>query len=173
MKKTKYLPLVAVMITVLAVAGAAGAEDLCPMIEISSVEQPEIFNVSKYSATATTDLKIHVIFPDAFKEDHVISLKFQTPAGHLYRQIDVPVTHEVGRQGTQTVRLPGYPYPVTVAVPEISRIAGQVAPSIEVRLPVGGTSIATSSLFGMWQVNGMIDGVEKRCFRPVSFGIVQ
>ena len=173
MKTTKYLPLALMLLGAVAFAGAAGAEDLCPRIEISSVEQPEIFDMPKYSATKTTDLKVHVVFPDQFKEDHVISLKFRTPAGHLYRQIDVPVTHEVGRQGTQTVRLPGYPYPVEVAVPEISRIAGQVAPSIEVRLPVGGTSIATSSLFGQWQVTGMIDGLEQRCFRPVSFGIVQ
>lgn len=167
------LSLALVMIAVAAISGVAGAEDLCPRIEISSVEQPEVFDMPKYSATKTTDLKIHVVFPDAFKEDHVISLRFHTPAGHLYRQIDVPVTHEVGRQGTQTVRLPGYPYPVEVKAPEISRVAGESIPSVEVRFPVGGTSIATSSLFGRWQVSGMIDGVELRCFRPVSFGIVQ
>ncbi len=173
MKIMKYVPLIAVMVAAVATAGVVGAEDLCPRFEISSVEEPDVFNHAKYSAVKTTDLRVHVVLPDTFKEEHVISLKFYTPAGHLYRQIDVPVTPEIGREGTQTRRLPGYPYPVTVAVPEITRVAGELAPSIEVRFPVGGTSIVTSSLYGMWRVNGMVDGVELRCFRPMSFGIGQ
>ena len=173
MKRMKYVPLIALMIAAVATAGVAGAEDLCPRFAISSVEEPDVFDIGKFSAVKTTDIKVHVVFPTTFKEEHVISLKFFTPAGHLYRQIDVPVTPEIGREGTQSRRLPGYPYPVTVAVPEVRRVAGELAPSIEVRFPVGGTSIATSSLFGMWRVNGMVDGVELRCFRPMTFGIGQ
>ena len=174
MKISKFVPLIVVMVAVLASAGWAGAgESVCPRFAISSVEEPDVFDIGKYSAVKTTDIKVHVIFPTEFKEEHVISLKFFTPAGHLYRQIDVPVTPEIGREGTQSRRLPGYPYPVTVAVPEVRRVEGELAPSIEVRFPVGGTSIVTSSLYGMWRVNGMVDGVELRCFRPMSFGIGQ
>ena len=119
MKMTKYVSLIAVLMAVVTTAGwLSAAESICPRFAISSVEEPDVFNVAKYSAVKTTDLKIHVVLPDQFKEEHVISLKFFTPAGHLYRQIDVPVTPEIGREGTQTRRLPGYPYPVTVAVPE-------------------------------------------------------
>ena len=173
MRVMKYISLIAVLAAVVLTSGMAGAEDLCPRFAISSVEEPEVFDVAKYSVVKTTDIKVHVVFPTAFKEEHVISLKFFTPAGHLYRQIDVPITPEIGREGTQSRRLPGYPYPVTVAVPEVRRVAGELVPSIEVRFPVGGTSIATSSLFGMWRVNGMVDGVELRCFRPMNFDIGQ
>lgn len=171
MKSTKYVPVIVMVAAVVAMAGGAGAEDLCPRFAISSVEEPDVFDVGKYSAVETTDIKVHVVFPAEFKEEHVISLKFFTPAGHLYRQIDVPVTPEIGREGTQSRRLPGYPYPVTVAVPEVRRVEGELAPSIEVRFPVGGTSIVSSSLYGMWRVNGMVDGRELRCFRPMSFGL--
>ncbi len=174
MKITKYVPLIVVMVAVLASAGWAGAgESVCPRFAISSVEEPDVMDIGKYSAVNTTDIKVHVVFPTQFKEEHVISLLFYTPAGHLYRQIDVPVTPEIGREGTQSRRLPGYPYPVTVAVPEVDRAVSATSPSIEVRFPVGGTSILTSSLYGMWRVNGMVDGVELRCFRPMSFGIGQ
>ncbi len=173
MKIIKYVLLIAVMVAVVASAGWAGAEDLCPRFAISSVEEPDLFDVGKYSAVKTTDIKVHVVLPTPFKEEHVISLKFFTPAGHLYRQIDVPLTPEIGREGTQSRRLPGYPYPVTVVAPEVRRIEGELTPSIEVRFPVGGTSIVTSSLYGMWRVNGMVDGVELRCFRPMTFGIGQ
>lgn len=174
MKLMKIGSLIVLVSAVLMTAGwVNAAEEVCPRFAISSVEQPDVFDVAKYSAVETTDIKVHVILPTDFKEEHVISLKFYTPAGHLYRQIDVPVTPEIGREGTETRRLPNYPYPVTVAVPEIRRVAGETVPSIEVGFPVGGTSIQSNSLYGMWRVNGMVDGVELRCFRPMSFGIGQ
>ncbi len=164
----------AMAIVVISASWVDAGEGLCPRLLISSVEEPDVFDVATYSAVETTDIKIHVVFPEQFKEEHVISLKFYTPAGHLYRQIDVPVAPEVGREGaSQTRRLPGYPYPVTVAVPEMRRVAGESVPSIEVRFPVGGTSIVSSSLYGTWRVTGMADGVERRCFRPMTFGIVE
>lgn len=174
MKLTKTFSLIAlVSVAMLGAGWVNAAEEVCPRFAISSVEQPEVFDVAKYSAVKTTDIKVHVIFPTEFKEEHVISLKFYTPAGHLYRQIDVPVTAEIGREGIETRRLPNYPYPVTVAVPEIRRVAGETVPSIEIGFPVGGTSIQSNSLYGMWRVNGMVDGVELRCFRPMNFGIAQ
>ena len=174
MKRMKYVPLVALMVAVLASAGwAVAGESICPGLAISSVEQPSDFDVLKFSAVETTDVIVHVVLPQAFKEEHVISLKFFTPAGHLYRQIDVPITPDIGSRTVESRRLPGYPYPVRVAVPEVRRVAGETAPTVEVRFPVGGTSIVTSSLYGMWRVNGMVDGVELRCFRPLEFGIGQ
>lgn len=173
MKKYSTLLLFAVAAILIAAAGTAdAAEGLCPVFSISSVEQPEEFAAIKYSVVETTDIKVHIAFPEQFQEEHVISLKFYTPSGHLFRQMDVPVTPDIGREGpAQTRRLPGYPYPVTVAVPEVKRVDGESVPSIEVRFPVGGTSIESSSLFGTWRVNGMVDGVERRCFRPAVFAI--
>ncbi len=174
MRKTHYVGLLVAMGAMLATAGWAGAgESICPSLAISSVEQPADFGVLKFSAVETTDIIVHVVLPQTFKEEHVISLKFTTPAGHLYRQIDVPITPDIGSRTVESRRLPGYPYPVRVAVPEVRRVAGDTAPTIEIHLPVGGTSIVTSSLYGMWRVNGMVDGVELRCFRPLSFGIGQ
>jgi len=174
MRNTQHLGLIAVTVAILAFAGWAGAaESICPSLAISSVEQPSDFGALKFSAVETSDIIVHVVLPQTFKEEHVISLKFFTPAGHLYRQIDVPITPDIGSRTVESRRLPGYPYPVTVAVPEVRRVAGDTAPTVEIHLPVGGTSIVTSSLYGMWRVNGMVDGVELRCFRPLEFGIGQ
>ena len=174
MREMKCCVVIAAMIAVGALAGSAdAAESICPRFAISTVEQPGVFDIGKYSAVETSDIIVHVVLPQTFKEEHVISLKFFTPAGHLYRQIDVPITPDIGSRTVESRRLPGYPYPVTVAVPEVRRVAGETAPTVEVHLPVGGTSIVTSSLYGMWRVNGFVDGVELRCFRPISFGIGQ
>ena len=153
-------------------AGIAGAgETICPKLEISSIERPNDFDSRKFSAVETTDVVVHVVLPQDFKEEHVVSLKFYTPRGHLYRQMDVPVSAKIGSRDVESRKLPGYPYPVTVENPQVRRVAGETAPEVQVRFPVGGTSIVTSSLYGMWRVVALIDGVEQRCVRPLNFGI--
>ena len=110
-------------------AGIAGAgETICPKLEISSIERPNDFDSRKFSAVETTDVVVHVVLPDAYKEEHVISLRFFTPRGHLYRQIDVPISAEIGSRAVESRRLEGYPYPVTVENPQVRRVAGETAP---------------------------------------------
>ena len=151
---------------------ADAAEQICASFEVSSVEAPQTFGVGKYSAVATSDIIVHVVFPQTFKEDHVITLRFSTPNRHLYREIDVPIA-PAGTRLPGTRRLANYPYPVEVKVPEEQRINGETVASVQVRFPVGGTSIATSSLYGAWTVNGLIDGKETRCFRPLTINIFE
>jgi len=167
--------IVLVSLAVIGFSGVAvthGAEEICASFEVSSVEAPQTFGVGKYSAVATSDIIVHVVFPQTFKEDHVITLRFSTPNRHLYREIDVPIAPE-GTRAPGTRRLANYPYPVEVKVPENQKINGETVTSVQVRFPVGGTSIATSSLYGAWTVNGLIDGKETRCFRPLTIHIFE
>lgn len=172
---TRVKLMVGLMVLGAAATGAfAEVPNFCPEMAISSVEQPNVVDNPKFSVVKTTDLKIHVTFPQGMTDEHIITLKFVTPKGHVYQQMDIPVSPDPVREGgSATRRIPGYPYPVEVAVPELSRIGTESVPAIEVGFPVGGTSIATSSLYGAWRIEPLVDGVLLRCFPPKNFGLVK
>ena len=152
---------------------AEAAEHMCATFEVSSVESPQPVGTGDFSAVKTSDIIVHVVFPDEFKEEHVITVRFQTPNQHLYRVIDVPIA-PLGTRAPGTRKLPDYPYPVEVKVPtETKDVSGETVVSVQIRFPVGGTSIVTSSLYGEWHVTGLIDGRELRCFRPLTINIFE
>ncbi|MCD4749528.1 MAG: hypothetical protein K8R59_09145 [Thermoanaerobaculales bacterium] len=147
---------------------AEAADGICARFEVSSVEKPTPREGGKFSAVKTTDLIVHVLFQDEIKEELVVTLRFYTPNRHLYREMDIPIAPS-GTRAPGKRTLPNYPYPVEVKVPNTTRPGGE--PAIEVRFPVGGTSIVSSSLYGTWTVSGLINGKELRCFRPLTITI--
>lgn len=145
----------------------------CPRVVVGSVEHPGDLAVNRFSAVKTTDLVFHVMFTGEVAKDHVVTLNVYTPHGHLYRRLDVPVSPERGNAPTGTRRLAGYPYPVKVEAPVQRTVDGKSYAVVDVPLPVAGTSIVTSSLYGRWEVEVVMDGARQPCPDRTQFYIVQ
>ena len=112
----------------------------------------------EFSASQILDLEFQVLFPPSLKGTHQLELRVMTPKGHLYQSLSVPfsgqnVSEDEGHQsrGRRTRQ---------------SRTLAAKA-----TLPVGGTTIVTSSLYGKWSVEAYLDGAQKTCAPPQSFVI--
>ncbi len=120
---------------------------VCEAIAVTSREAPK--RRGSFSATKILDLQLGAILRSRIAGEHVLSLKVYTPKGHLYQQIDVPF------HGSAVGATRGRGYQVSA------------------RLPVAGTSIMTSSLYGQWKVAPHLDGSPKACGKAVLFTITQ
>jgi hypothetical protein len=155
----------------------------CLAVAVSSPETPSA-RVS-FSATRILDLQLGTVLRSRISGEHVLNLKVYTPKGHLYQQFDVPfrgsgvgtaggVASEVSEAGPRMRRVDGYPQ----LLPEQDLVAartpsGQRGYRVSARLPVAGTSIMTSSLYGKWKVVPYIDGDVKPCGAATAFSITQ
>jgi hypothetical protein len=78
--------------------------------------------------------------------------------------LEVPLA--VGGAAAGARAMSGYPHPVE----EVALRLLDGPPTVEVTFPVGGTTIATSGLYGAWQVEAeIVDG--RRCHDPAGFSI--
>lgn len=82
------------------------------------------------------------------------TLTFRTPGGFIYQQMEVPFRwHASGEGVEESLRIPGYPFPVTPAVTKKDAARGRPPVSTLLSLPpllVGGTAIQHGGLFGKW-----------------------
>jgi len=147
----------------------------CPTVVVSGVENPLDMSRNRFSAVATSDLVFHVMFPQEVDREAVVTLKVYTPRGHLYRTLDVPVKppKTQGPTGTETRRLPGYPYPVRVETPRNVSYNGRSYQTVDVSFPVAGSAIVTSSLYGRWSVEVHMNGASSPCPERTEFDIIQ
>ena len=143
----------------------------CPQVVVSAVETPAQLSRNRFSATHTTDLVFHVLFHGKLDKDHVITLKIYTPHGHLYQKLDVPAAPRKGNTPMGARRLTGYPYPVRIKAPHSVKYNNGLYDAVDVRSPVAGSTIMTSSLYGRWKAELLLDG--KLCPHRTYFFIVQ
>lgn len=156
----------------------------CVALAVSSAEAPK--SRVSFSATRILDLQFGALLRSRISGEHVLNLKVYTPKGHLYQQIDVPFrggtvsaasdarATTASEAGPRMRKVEGYPQ----ALPEQDLVAartptGQRGYQVSARLPVAGTSIMTSSLYGKWRIVPHIDGSLKACGAPTVFSIKQ
>ncbi len=142
----------------------------CATILVSGQDSATTW-ATKFSANKTTDLVFSVLFPKAFKGDHLLELRFLTPGGNLYRSMAVPVASSDKVAGERAV--PGYPRPLPEKVPSPMTYNKTSYLKVAIALPVGGTDIVTNSLYGWWKVEARLDGDTSPCSAPVSFAVGQ
>ena len=174
------LHLIAAGIVALALLPAAAtAGELCTGIEVRSgslifgdgFESGDLSAWSagdvRFQATRILDLDFEVRFAGGFTGDHVLHLKLLTPKGHHYQTLTAPVA-TAARAGAMR-RVEGYPRPlkVRVARPARGRTAGETA--VVQQLPVAGTSIVASALYGTWTVTAYLDDATEACGPAASF----
>ncbi len=120
----------------------------------------------RFSATRVLDLELLTRFADDFTGDHLLRLKLLTPKGHHYQTLTVPVATAAEQNARR--RVAGFPRPLAVRLAD--PVAGEgSAPVVAVPLPVAGTAIVTSSLYGRWTVEAFVDDEPAACAAAVFY----
>lgn len=115
----------------------------CGAIVVTSPDQPR--SRVSFSARKTLDLQFRMRLGVRDENAHVVRFRVLTPKGRLYQEIQVAHDATSGKK--------------------VASIAG--------RLPVAGTAIATSSLYGRWRVVPYFDGGAQPCAAAAVFTIVK
>ena len=103
-----------------------------PAVSLSVTSIPKVkVRAPKYSAAKVDDLEITATIAPQVRGTHRLALKVFTPRGHLYQTLSVPFA--------------GPSAPSRRRPPIVSQ-------KVSARLPVSGTLIVTSSLYGRWRV---------------------
>ncbi len=168
------------------VAGAAQAQAparSCVRVEVSSDQAPArgsgsptrppttsvlVASSPRFSVTKILDLTFTVLFPPSIEGDHVVELRVFTPDAQLYRSVAMPVSRG---PASPARAVEGYARPVPQkALTQVSRGRSRFA-AASTTLPVGGTDIVSSGLYGRWRVEAYLDGAEQRC-APAGFFVL-
>ncbi len=116
--------------------------------------------LARFSASRMLDLEFTVRFTDEPVGDHVLHLKLFTPKGHHYQTLSLPITTSAKRQGSRR-RVEGFPRPLAIRMVQKAGVSSP--PEIRLSVPVGGTPIVTSSIFGVWTAEASLDDQVEAC----------
>lgn len=141
-----------------------------------------------FSSREVLDLRLEAGLKRSLVGDHVLRLKVFTPGGFLYQVLTVPfagATPPPRRKGSRlqdghhdsdeppTRFVPGYPRPLPVRrLRPVGRDPWNPSHyGVEALLPVAGTSITLSSLYGRWTVQPYLDDEPEPCGPAQRFTI--
>ena len=127
-----------------------------------------------FSSRETLDLVLRPRMRQDMRGDHLMELKIFTPRGFLYQVIALPFVGAAapGQQAAAPPSrvVPGYPRPLEVQrLVQSSGTRGEF--ELRARLPVAGTSITLSSIYGAWSVQTYLDGQAEPCGPVTRFAI--
>ena len=172
------MPLVAVLVLALQAGGAEsatlhrrGSPPLCAVIRVSSPSLSLTPRDHVFSSREILDLRFEARLRSAPKGDHRLRLRILTPGGFLYQAVTVPFVGGGDRAAAARL-VPGYPRPVPVQrlVPVADESAGPTY-ALSTVMPVAGTSITQSSLYGRWTVESYLDDETEACGPAARFTI--
>ena len=103
----------------------------------------------KFSAAEIMDIQLQALVSRKLTGHHSLEFKIYTPKGNLYQSMTLQFDADA---------------PIPRGTPRRSR-------RFQAVLPVAGTSIVTSSMYGTWKVEAFLDGDDRRCSRPRKFVI--
>jgi hypothetical protein len=160
------------------VAAQGGSTD-CGEVSYRVVGGKKSRPTTTFSAMAVVDLEIEVTLkvgagglPRTFKGEHELEVRVMAPSGSLYQVLTVPFTADaVGAGATRPVA--GYPRPLKVEQASVKNSAAGRKLKVAARLPVGGTAISSSGLYGEWSIEVLVDGAEYECIEGRAFTITQ
>ncbi len=121
-------------------------------LRVSSPQLPKRGEPRVFAASRITDLEFAAVFAGRPVGSHLLELKLYTPRGYLYQVLTVPFS---GTRGGRRRHVPGNP---RVLAERELRFAGPGTYEVSARLPVAGSWITTSSLYGSWRVEAHVDG---------------
>jgi hypothetical protein len=189
------MPLVALLVLAAQVAGTPvvpsqpRSSQVCTGVRVAASDQP-MPREATFSSRKTLDLVLRPRVRRDLPGEHLLRLKVFTPGGFLYQVITLPFVGGAlpdGRaQPTSGLgaaartadtpslrRVDGFPRPL-----EVQRLAPVTAGDgtrgqyeINARLPVAGTSITQSSLYGRWSVQTYLDDQTRPCGPVTRFTI--
>jgi hypothetical protein len=190
------MPLTALLVLAGQVGGATAATLpprsalQCAGVRVTASDQTAPPKDMTFSSRETLDLLFRPRVKQNLQGEHLMQLKVFTPGGFLYQVLTVPFVGETqsgGRErpGWVTNRMsekrenadtpptrvvPGFPRPL-----EVQRLVppggARGEYELRARLPVAGTSITLSSLYGTWSVQPYLDGAAEPCGPATRFKI--
>ncbi len=110
--------------------------------------------VAAFSATRILDVQLVASFDRRLRGDHLLEVKLYTPKGSLYQVLSIPFTGDEAGARRRQVRLGDHPHPVALRGMKTHRDRFHV----EASLPVAGTWIVASSMYGRWRADASLDG---------------
>lgn len=166
----KRLAVIAILVAVAVPAFAAPQLERRPicrvMVDRDTRISPGLGPITGFSAAVTDDITLNVLLPPGTTGEHLLTVQFITPRGHLYQTMHVPISDQ-----PRTMSIPGYARPVQARVPIQTMVDRFSFLAVSIVFPVGGTSISTNSIFGDWQVVVYLNAEEKPCSPPLILEI--
>jgi hypothetical protein len=136
----------------------------------------------RFSATEILDVEIHVFLPASLEGEHRLDVKVYTPDSQLYQVLTVPFEAAeppaAAENGARRDRrkLSGILRPLPeIPAPIVQRAEGGRTRyrKVSATLPVAGTSIVSSSLYGTWAAAAFLDGSVSSCGPDARFVITE
>jgi hypothetical protein len=150
----------------------------CSAIEVTAPGLKKQPRKLQFNTSRVVDLDFETQLDQPVYGDHVLHFKVYTPSGFLYQDLQVPFTWpRPGRAKlTRTVESASLAtsFPKGVPVQQLGQPphrGGRVRDRVNARLPVAGTSITMSTLYGRWMVQAFLDENARPCSPPVRFTI--
>jgi hypothetical protein len=156
--------------TATAASSAAVSESFAPKractIRVRSPQRP---GSKRFSATRILDLEFQVRFSSGRDSQRTVRVEVETPKGHLFQTLTIPFEEDASTIASGRV-IEGYPRPLEVqrARPVVRR-SGRNSSEVIGRLPVAGTSIVHSSLYGKWVARAYLGDALEPCGRARAF----
>jgi hypothetical protein len=179
---------IAMLLVATGIAGAASAHDEhggpqhrgCSAIEVTAPGLEKQPRDLRFATSRILDLDFETRFEKPVHGDHLLHFKVFTPSGFLYQDLTVPFTWRKPGRGphdatddAQAVRTVAS-FPRGVPVQQLGETAGRGGhrrDTVHARLPVAGTSITMSTLYGRWTVQAFLDDRTRPCSPPRHFTI--
>lgn len=125
----------------------------------------------RFFATRILDLDFVVRLRPSAAGTESVRVEVETPSGHLFQTLTVPFTDEPAQAASRRA-MAGFPHPVEVQFAQPSAAAGRVViREVVGRMPVAGTPIVHSSLYGEWRARAYLDDAIEPCSVTKTFEI--
>jgi len=126
----------------------------------------------RFSATDLLDLELVVGLPSQLTGEHRVDVEVYTPDEHLYRTLTMVL--RAGEAAASPAEAPPPRRKLSdlarpVDVQQAERDARSRSSTVRATLPVAGTSIVSSSLYGRWTAVAYLDGSTEACVAPRAF----
>jgi len=174
---------IAMLLVATGIAAAAAAHEQpapngCSAIAVTAPGLEKQPREGRFSTRNILDLDFETRLERPAYGDHVLHFRVFTPSGFLYQELSAPFTWPrpgSGRKGAQNDAVPvsashtrGLPVQL---LGESGARGGHRRDTLRARLPVAGTSITMSTLYGRWSVQAFLDDRARPCSPPRRFTI--
>ena len=174
---------IAMLLVATGIAGAASAQGTptahgCSAIQVTAPGLTKQPRDARFSVRNILDLDFETRLERPAYGDHVLLFKVFTPSGFMYQELSAPFTWPRpgnGRKGDKPDAVPvsasrtqGLPVQL---LGESGARRGHLRDTLHARLPVAGTSITMSTLYGRWTVQAFLDERTRPCSPPLQFTI--
>ena len=168
---------IAMLLVATGIAAATPAQDApaprgCSAIQVMAPGLKKQPRDGRFSTRKILDLDFETRLERPFYGDHVLHFKVFTPSGFLYQELRVPFTWPRPRRGHKSDQDEAQAVPVAASYPrglpvqvlgDADARRGRERGRLRARLPVAGTSITMSTLYGRWPIQAFLDDKTRPC----------